>query len=163
MIKIRLTKLLNKLKGEFKMGAVIAFVTPDTWDDLKSEVTKMRNRHMTYAEISKRLAMSATYARKIDYYDSYKEFRDWVNNRSKEYYTRQRQRKAENAKAKEWSDNNKYVFGQKVTVLENTETKKEAEFTDDVTELAWKLVAKYSDDQDVRALLEAVILKKNRS
>lgn len=138
-------------------------ITKDNYDIYRGEAERLHNAGMSNGDIAKKIAISLDYVGRMLNFETYEEFRAFFNEKAKERYYKNKQKKAENKKAKDWSKDNKYVFGQKVTVLENTNTKKETKFTDNVAELAWKLVGKYSDDQDVRALLEAVILKKNRS
>lgn len=138
-------------------------ITKDNYDIYRGEAERLHNTGMSNREVANKIAISLDYVGRMLVTETYEEFRKFYREKAKERYRRKKQEKAENKKAKDWSKDNKYVFGQKVTVLENADTKKETKFADDVTELAWKLVGKYSDDQDVRALLEAVILKKNRS
>ena len=138
-------------------------ITKDNYDIYRGEAERLHNVGMSNRDIAKKIAISLDYVGRMLKFETYEEFRDFFREKARERYYNNKQKKAENKKAKEWSKDNKYVFGQKVTVLETVETRKETKFADDVTELAWKLVGKYSDDQDVRALLEAVILKKNRS
>lgn len=138
-------------------------ITKDNYDIYRGEAERLHNAGMSNRDIASKIAISLDYVGRMLNFETYEEFRDFFREKAKERYYRKKQRRAENKAAKDWSKDNKYVFGQKMTILENSNTKKETKFTDDVTELAWKLVGKYSDDQDVRALLEAVILKKNRS
>ena len=138
-------------------------ITKENYDIYRGEAERLHERGMSNRDIAKKIAISLDYVGRMLKFETYEEFRDFFREKARERYYNRKQAKEENKKAKDWSKDNKYVFGQRVTVLENIETKKEAKFADDITELAWKLVGKYSDDQDVRALLEAVILKKNRS
>ena len=138
-------------------------ITKDNYDAYRGEAERLHNTGISNREISTKLAISLDYVGRMLKFETYEEFRDFFREKARERYYNRKQRKAENKVAEEWSKHNKYVFGEKVTVLENTETKKETKFADDITELDWKLVGKYSDDKDVRALLETAILKKNRS
>lgn len=136
-------------------------ITEDNYDIYRGEAERLRNAGMSNREIAKKIALSLDYVGRMLKFETYEEFRDFFREKAKERYYKRKQKKEEDKKAKAWSKDNKYVFGQKMTIIENSNTKKESKFADDITELAWNLVGKYSSDEDVRALLEKAILNKN--
>ncbi len=144
------------------MKQLSTIINADNYDDMKERAEGLKLLRVSTAEIGKQLGISKTYARYILINETYEDFRAYVNETYAKAHAIQMQRKAENAAAREWSNGNEYKFGSKVTVESRKESKatKYRKFPTIVSDTAWKLVAKYPNDEDVRSLLEAVIIYK---
>ena len=134
-------------------------ITKENYDAYKSEVERLSERGMSQRDIVKKLPIGLDYVGRMLQFDTYEEFRDFFRGKAKERYYRRKQQEVENAEAREWSKTNQYQFGQKVKIERKRPVKYKKSNTI-INEVAWKLIGKYPNDEDVRTLIKTIVLRE---
>lgn len=91
-------------------------ITEASFDAYKNTVEDMRNKGLSYREISERLDICQDYANQLTYSETYNDFRNHYRQYSKDRYAKRKMQEEENKLAREWSKDNTYAFGERVNI-----------------------------------------------